>query len=54
MKTYMCMICGFIYDEALGTPEHGIKPGTLWSHIPEDWKCPDCDVKKSDFMMVEI
>ena len=23
-KTYMCLICGFIYDEAAGLPEEGI------------------------------
>ena len=27
-KTYMCLICGFIYDEAAGLPEEGIAPGT--------------------------
>ena len=25
-KTYMCLICGFIYDEAAGLPEEGIPP----------------------------
>jgi rubredoxin len=24
----MCLICGWIYDEATGDPEHGIAPGT--------------------------
>ncbi|MFY7980883.1 MAG: rubredoxin, partial [Limnohabitans sp.] len=23
-KTWMCLICGWIYDEAEGDPEHGI------------------------------
>ncbi|MFN7641190.1 MAG: rubredoxin, partial [bacterium] len=23
-KTWMCLICGWIYDEASGDPEHGI------------------------------
>ncbi|MDP3309473.1 MAG: rubredoxin, partial [Polaromonas sp.] len=22
--TWMCLICGWIYDEATGAPEHGI------------------------------
>ena len=28
-KTYMCLICGFIYDEAAGIPEEGIAPVNL-------------------------
>ncbi|MGA0013629.1 MAG: rubredoxin, partial [Burkholderiaceae bacterium] len=27
MKTYMCLICGWIYDEAAGVPDEGIAPG---------------------------
>jgi len=27
-KTWMCLICGFNYDEASGIPEEGIPPGT--------------------------
>lgn len=54
MKTYQCVICGFIYDEAAGLPEDGIAPGTKWEDVPENWECPDCSVAKSDFVMVQI
>jgi rubredoxin len=54
MKTYQCVVCGFIYDEAAGMPEDGIAPGTRWDDIPADWSCPDCGVAKADFEMVEI
>ena len=54
MKTYQCVVCGFIYDEALGLPEDGIAAGTKWTDIPEGWACPDCGVAKADFDMVEI
>jgi hypothetical protein len=27
-KTWMCLICGWIYDEAAGAPEDGIAAGT--------------------------
>ncbi|MGH8454764.1 MAG: rubredoxin, partial [Nevskiales bacterium] len=27
MKKWQCEVCGFIYDEAVGIPEDGIKPG---------------------------
>lgn len=54
MKTYQCIVCGFVYDEAQGLPAEGIAAGTRWSDIPEDWECPDCGVAKADFEMVEI
>ena len=54
MRRFQCNICGFIYDESVGDPEHGIKAGTLWENIPADWACPECGVTKIDFDMVEI
>lgn len=54
MKTYLCIVCGFVYDEASGRPEDGIAPGTPWSDVPQDWACPDCGVAKADFEVVEI
>ncbi len=54
MKTYLCVVCGLVYEEENGWPEDGIAPGTKWADVPEDWKCPDCDVGKSDFEMIEI
>lgn len=54
MKSYMCVICGWIYNEADGVPEEGIDPGTLWDDVPPNWVCPDCGARKEDFEMVEI
>jgi rubredoxin len=54
MKTWLCIVCGFIYDEAQGIPEDGIKPGTRFEDIPADWECPDCGVAKADFEMVQL
>lgn len=54
MKTWQCVVCGFIYDEAEGWPDDDIAPGTSWQDIPDDWLCPDCGVGKEDFEMVEI
>lgn len=54
MKSYMCVICGFVYNEADGLPDEGIEPGTKWEDIPPNWVCPDCGARKEDFEMVEI
>ena len=54
MKTWMCLICGYIYDEAKGNPEGGLAPGTAWKDVPLSWRCPDCGAGKEDFEMEEI
>lgn len=54
MKTFVCAVCGFVYDEAIGRPEDCIAAGTPWGDVPNAWACPDCGVAKADFMMVEI
>ena len=53
-RKWMCVVCGFIYDEALGVPEEGIEPGTRWEDVPDTWTCPDCGATKDDFEMVQI
>ncbi len=54
MKTYMCLICGYVYDEAEGDVEAGIPAGTRWDDVPLSWRCADCGAGKEDFEMVEI
>ncbi len=54
MKKYMCVICGYIYDEEQGWPEDGIEAGTRWADVPLNWSCPDCGARKDEFEMVEI
>ena len=49
MKKYVCSICGYVYDEEKGIPEKGIKPGTKWEDLPDDFKCPWCGAPKNMF-----
>ncbi|PRY08267.1 rubredoxin [Paraburkholderia sp. BL6669N2] len=53
-KQWVCVICGWVYDEAAGLPEEGIAAGTRWADVPADWRCPLCDVGKEDFALVEF
>ncbi len=53
MAKYICIICGFIYDEQEGYEVDGIAPGTLWKDVPDDWYCPDCGATKDDFELME-
>ena len=49
MKKYVCLVCGYIYDEAEGDPDNGVAPGTIWKDVPEDWVCPLCGAPKEEF-----
>jgi len=53
-RTWMCLICGFIYSESEGLPEEGIPAGTRWEEVPMNWTCPECGARKEDFEMVEL
>ncbi len=54
MKKYVCLDCGWIYDEALGIPEINIPAGTVWESLPNDFKCPECDTLKSQTEMWQV
>ena len=46
---YVCDVCGYVYDEAVGDEANGIAPGTKWGDLPEDFTCPLCGVGKDQF-----
>lgn len=43
---YVCDVCGWVYNEAVGDSDNGIAPGTKWEDLPEDFECPLCSVGK--------
>ena len=53
MAKYKCTVCGYIYDPELGDPDGGIKPGTPFEKIPDDWVCPVCGAAKSEFERIK-
>ena len=53
-RTWMCIVCGWIYNEKEGDADEGLAPGTAWEDVPDDWSCPDCGASKDEFEMVEI
>lgn len=52
MLKYVCMVCGYEYDPAIGDEDGGIAPGTDFEDIPDHWVCPVCAATKSDFEKV--
>jgi rubredoxin len=53
MKKYKCIVCGYIYDPAEGDPSDGIKAGTLFSDLPDDYICPVCGAGKDEFIVYD-
>lgn len=49
MEKYKCSVCGYVYDPDSGDPGGGIKPGTPFEEIPDDWVCPVCGASKDQF-----
>ncbi len=49
MVKYVCEVCGYVYDPAVGDPDNGIAAGTAWEAVKEDWVCPVCGVGKDQF-----
>ncbi|MDD6920625.1 MAG: rubredoxin [Eubacteriales bacterium] len=47
--TYVCTVCGYVYDEAEGAPEQDVAAGTVWADVPDDFECPLCSVGKEFF-----
>ncbi|MEW5796662.1 MAG: glutamate synthase-related protein [Candidatus Zixiibacteriota bacterium] len=41
MASYVCNVCGYVYDEAV--------EGVAWSDLPDDWTCPVCGADRSLF-----
>ena len=48
-EPYICNICGFVYHPDEGDMASGIPPGTSFSDLPEDYRCPICNAGKDYF-----
>ena len=46
---YVCALCGWVYDEAEGSEDYGIAPGTKFEDLPVDFVCPLCGASKDSF-----
>ena len=44
MTKYVCNICSYVYNPEQGDTDAGIKPGTKFEDLPDDWVC--CPVLK--------
>lgn len=49
MEKWICTVCGYVYDPAVGDPATGVDSGTSFGELPEDWICPECGASKDLF-----
>lgn len=49
MERWICTICQYVYDPAVGDPDRDIPPGTPFESLPDDWACPLCGAGKDVF-----
>jgi rubredoxin len=52
MDKWECLVCGYVYDPAVGDPDGGIPPGTPFEDLPDNWVCPECGAEKDMFEKV--
>ena len=50
--SYECRSCGYVYVPSKGDNQGDIPAGTLFSDLPNDWRCPVCGVRKTQFIDV--
>ena len=50
-QRYECLQCKYIYNPKFGNEKAGIKPGTSFEDLPDDWVCPVCGEGKDMFQI---
>ncbi|MFA6129200.1 MAG: rubredoxin [Bacteroidales bacterium] len=50
--SFKCRSCGYVYDPEEGDPISGIPAGTAFEDLPDDWICPLCGVRKTEFFEI--
>lgn len=51
-RCFECKICWHIYNPQLGDDFWQIAPGTAFNELPGNWRCPECDAAKNDFLAI--
>lgn len=54
MAVFICITCGYVYDENTSLPDHGIEAGRAFGSLPADWVCPECQGTKDNFAALPL
>ncbi len=49
MNMWQCTVCNYVYEPQLGDPDNGIKAGTSFEDLPDEWICPICSAASDLF-----
>lgn len=52
LDRYECRACGYTYEPNKGDSRAQISPGTPFTELPSNWRCPVCGVQTSQFQNV--
>lgn len=53
MNKYLCLPCGYIYNDSINQSENETKKTLKFDDLPMNWVCPDCGSLKYDFEKLE-
>ena len=53
MKKYVCDVCGWEYDPAVGDPDAAIEPGVAFEDLPVFFVCQLRKKSKNEFSPVD-
>ncbi len=51
-SSYECRACGYVYVPSKGDNQGKIPAGTRFTELPNDWRCPVCGVRKTQFVNI--
>uniref|UniRef100_A0A832H640 Rubredoxin n=1 Tax=Oscillatoriales cyanobacterium SpSt-402 TaxID=2282168 RepID=A0A832H640_9CYAN len=54
LDRHECQACGYIYEPAKGDDKRQVPPGTPFTELPDDWRCPVCGARTSRFSNIGI
>ncbi|MEO1673243.1 MAG: rubredoxin [Cyanobacteria bacterium J06631_2] len=50
--SYECRSCGYTYVPSKGDNQGNVAAGTLFTELSNDWRCPVCGVRKTQFINI--
>lgn len=54
LDRHECQACGYIYEPTKGDDKRQVPPGTPFTELPDDWRCPVCGARTSRFSNIGI
>jgi rubredoxin len=49
---YLCIACGYIFDETVGDTDNSIEPFTSFKELSDNYICPVCAATKESFVLI--